>query len=86
MVEDKAKKMVTIIVNATPHEWPKNGEISYKEVVQLAYPGEAVNESSTFKVSYMKKNGDGLTSLVYGSKPIKIKEGMVFNATSANRA
>ncbi len=86
MVEDKAKKTVTIIVNATPYEWPKDDEISYKEVVQLAYPGQEVNESSTFKVSYMKKNGDELKPMVYASKPIKVKEGMVFNATPANRA
>ena len=83
--ENKEKKAVTIIVNATPYEWSKDG-ITYKEVVQLAYPGEAVNESTTFKVSYKMKNGSTLSPLVYGSKPVKVKKDMIFNAAPANRA
>ena len=86
MVEaNKTKKTVTIIVNATPYEWAKN-EITYKELVELAYPGEVVNENSTFKVSYRKKNDSVSTPLVYGSKPVKVKKDMIFNVAPANRA
>ncbi len=76
---------VTIIVNATPYEWAEK-EITYAEVVNIAYPGEPVNESSTFKVSYKKKNDSGLTSLVFSSNPVKVHKDMVFNVAPANRA
>lgn len=75
----------TIIVNATPYEWPEK-EITYAEVVHLAYPSEVVNESSTFKVSYKKKNESTLTPLVFSSAPVKVKKDMVFNVAPANRA
>jgi hypothetical protein len=83
--ENNHRKVLTIIVNATPHEWTDE-EITYSQVVQIAYPGEVVSANSTFKVSYMKKNGHNLDPLVYSSSPVKVKEGMVFNVTPANRA
>lgn len=81
---DKDKKNVTIIVNATPHEWPK-GKITYQEVVNLAYPNEVVNESTTYKVSYMKKNGDKLKPLVFNDS-VTVHKDMVFNVAPASRA
>ena len=86
MIENsKDKKTVAIIVNATPHETPKD-KITYEEIVRIAYPSEIVNEGSTYKVSYKMKNGSTLTPLVYGSKPIKVKKDMIFNVAPANRA
>lgn len=85
METNKKPKTTTIIVNATPHEWPEK-EITYTEVVHLAYPQEVVNEGSTFKVGYRKKNESTLTPLVYSSAPVKVKKDMVFDVAPANRA
>lgn len=85
MENNKNPHETTIIVNATPHEWPKK-EITYTEVVHIAYPDAEVNESSTHKVSYKYKNESTLKPLVYSSAPVKIKKDMVFNVALANRA
>ncbi len=49
MKEDK--KTVTIIVEGTPHEWPKT-EISYAEVVTLEVSDYAQHPEITYSVKY----------------------------------
>lgn len=79
------KKAVTIIVNATPYEWAEK-EITYQQVVNLAYPDEVVTEATTYKVGYKMKNESDLKPLVYSSAPVKVKKDMVFNVAPAGRA
>lgn len=50
------KKTVTIIVEGSPHEWPK-GEITYAQVVVLEVPDFAQHPEITYSVKY--KNGHG---------------------------
>lgn len=85
MEEKKNQHTAVIIVNATPYEWTEK-EITYAQVVNLAYPDEPVSENSTFKVGYKKKNDSTLTSLVFSSKPVKVHKDMIFNVAPANRA
>ena len=47
MAEDK--KTVTIIVEGTPHEWPKD-RISYAEVVTLEVPDYAQHTEVTYRL------------------------------------
>ena len=47
-------KTDTIIVEGTPHEWPK-GEITYAEVVTLEVPNYSQYPEITYSVKY--KNG-----------------------------
>jgi hypothetical protein len=87
MDNDKTKeeKAIEIIVNATPHEWTEK-EISYQQVVNLAYPDEVVTEATTYKVGYKTKNETELKPLVFSSSPVKVKKDMVFNVAPAGRA
>lgn len=77
------EKPYTIIVNSRPHEWHEK-EISFDQVVRLAYPNPGPDQA--FTVSYRnaegpKKSGD----LVEGQK-VHVKDGTVFNVTSTNKS
>ena len=50
---ERKEKTVTIIVEGTPHEWPK-GEISYSEVVTLEVPDYAQHPEITYSVKYVR--------------------------------
>jgi hypothetical protein len=83
--DNKEGKATEIIVNATPYEWTEK-EITYQQVVNLAYPDEVVTEATTYKVGYKTKNDADLTPLVFSSSPVKVKKDMVFNVAPASRA
>src|SRR4029077_12222361 len=51
------KKMLTIIVEGTPHEWPR-GEITYAEVVTLEVPDYAQHTDITYSVKYKSGHGN----------------------------
>jgi hypothetical protein len=74
--EEHGKKEFTIIVNSTPKPW-NDDEISYDQVVKLAFPNAAPNEE--FTVAYTMAEGkkkDG--NLVKGQK-VRITNGTSFD-------
>ncbi|MER5569163.1 multiubiquitin domain-containing protein [Streptomyces goshikiensis] len=78
-------KPVTIIVNARPHIWGAK-EITYEQVVDLAYPGQPPNEQDTYTVRYSRgHNGHGTGSLTAGHS-VRVKEGMVFDVYRTSRS
>ena len=48
----KRSRLVTIIVDGTPHEVPKKERITYVEVVTLAYPDYPRHPEKTYSVTY----------------------------------
>jgi len=80
-----AQKTVTIIVNGQPKQVSKNEDISFKDVVNLAYdnnppPGPDVVITVTYKEGEHKKG-----SLVEGQS-VKVKDGMIFNVSATNKS
>lgn len=47
----KDAKMITIVVEGTPHEWPKNSEINYTQVVALEFPDFAQHPETTYSIN-----------------------------------
>lgn len=84
---EHANKVFTIIVNAKQKEWPKK-EISYDEVVLLAFPEPAPpGVVITYTVEYERAEGNKPEgSLVKGGATAKVKEGMIFSVTETNRS
>lgn len=79
---DKAKpdpKLVTIFVNTRRHETPKD-EISYEEVVSLAYPEGPTGPNVGFTVLYQRGYGNKDGALGAGQS-VKVKDGMSFDVT-----
>jgi hypothetical protein len=79
----KPHKNVTIIVNSRPHEIEKGDDISFEELVQIAFPGEG-GENSTFTVTY--RRGPGKDGTLAAGQSVKVKDGMVFNVDLTNRS
>jgi hypothetical protein len=51
------KKTVKININGTPTEWPKD-EISFDEVIDLAFPGHPNDPNIIYKVTYERAHGN----------------------------
>ena len=78
-------KEVTIIVNTREKTWNKN-EISYEEVIVLAFGSYSNDENVVYTVTYSKgpdSHHEG--SLVKGGS-VKVKDGMIFNVTQTNKS
>ena len=78
-------KDVTIIVNTREKTWNKK-EISYEEVIVLAFDSYSNDENVVYTVTYSKgpdSHHEG--SLVKGGS-VKVKDGMIFNVTQTNKS
>ena len=75
-MSENTKKLVTIIVEATAHKWPKD-EITYAEVVTLEDPGYPQHPERVYSVTYERAH-DNKTGVLSPGGSVKVKEGMVF--------
>ena len=76
---------VTIIVEATPHEWPK-GEISYEEVVTLEVPDYPQHPEITYSVKYTRGQGNKPEGILSPGGSVKVKDGMVFSVSPTGQS
>jgi hypothetical protein len=79
------KKTVTIIVEGTPHEWPK-GEISYAEVVTLEVPDYPQHTDINYSVKYKRGHGDKPEGVLAPGASVKVKEGMIFSVAETGQS
>ncbi|MFF4961969.1 multiubiquitin domain-containing protein [Streptomyces sp. NPDC001222] len=76
---------LTIIVNTRPHTWEAK-DITFEQVVELAYPGQPPNEQDTYTVRFSRGHeGHGSGSLTAGHST-KVKKGMVFDVYRTSRS
>jgi hypothetical protein len=83
MAEDK--KTVTIVVEGTPHEWPKE-KITYAEVVTLEVPHYAQHPEITYAVKYTKGHNDKPEGILSPGGSVKVKDGMIFNVSETGQS
>ncbi len=79
------KKTVTIIVEGTPHEWPKE-EITYAEVVTLEVPDYAQHPEITYAVTYTRGHGNKPEGILSPGGSVKVKDGMIFNVSETGQS
>jgi hypothetical protein len=79
------KKTVTIIVEGTPHEWPKT-EITYAEVVTLEVPDYPQHPEITYSVTYTRGHGDKPEGILVPGASVKVKDGMIFNVSETGQS
>lgn len=79
------KKTVTIIVEGTPHEWPK-GEITYAEVVTLEVPDYPQHPEITYSVTYKKSHGNKPEGILSPGASVKVKDGTIFNVSETGQS
>lgn len=71
-------KILTIIVDGTPHDIPKKEEITYAEVVTLAYPDYPQHPEITYSVTYTRGQGNKPEGILAPGGSVEVKEGMSF--------
>lgn len=80
------EKRVTIIVNGRERSWPKNTEISYEEVVRLAFENPPTGDDVQITVQYTRGEGHKPSGTLVEGQSVKVKDGMVFDVTATNRS
>ena len=78
-------KTVTIVVEATAHQWPK-GEISYVEVVTLEVPTYAQHPEITYSVRYKRGHGNKPEGILAPGASVKVKEGIIFSVSETGQS
>jgi hypothetical protein len=81
----ETKKTVTIIVEGTPHEWPKD-EITYEQVVTLEVPDFPQHPERTYSVKYKNGHGNKPEGTLSLGGSVKVKEGMVFSVRDTGQS
>ena len=79
------KKLVTIIVEGTPHEWPKE-EITYEQVVTLEVPDYAQHPEINYSVKYKRGQGNKPEGILLKGESVKVKEGMLFSVSETGQS
>lgn len=79
------KKTVTIIVEGSPHEWPK-GEITYAQVVALEVPDFEQHPEITYSVKYKNGHGNKPEGTLSPGGSVKVKEGMIFSVSQTGQS
>ena len=82
---ENKNKTLTIIVEGTPHEWPK-GEITYEEVVALEIPGYTPSSNITYSVGYERGQGNKPEGTMSPGDSVKVKERMVFRVSETSQS
>lgn len=78
-------KLVTIVVEGTPHEWPKE-DITYVEVVTLEVPNYAQHPEITYSVRYKSGHGNKPEGILTPGASVKVKEGMIFYVSETGQS
>ena len=79
-MSDKEKKKVTIYVNSTPFEVEKD-DITYDEVVTLAFADFPQHPERTYSVTYKRGHGSKPEGILSPGASVKVKDGMQFKVT-----
>jgi hypothetical protein len=81
----KPEKLMTIVVEGTPHEWSKD-EITYAEVVTLEVPDYAQHPNITYTVRYKRGQGNKPEGILAPNASVKVKDEMVFNVSETGQS
>ena len=79
-------KTVTIVIEGTPHEWPKNEEISFAQVVTLEVPDYSPTSGISYSVKHTRGHGHKPEGILTPGESVKVKEGMVFSVSETGQS
>lgn len=73
-----------LVINGRPKD-VEHHRLTYRDLVELAYPGDRPDPTITYTVAYANPFGkDG--TLTEGQEGVEVQEGMVCNVTKTNRS
>lgn len=86
MHNPQTEKTVTIIVNGRQKELPKKEEVSFEEIVNLAYDNNPPSGPNIVITVTYSKGEDGKQGTLVPGKKVKVKDGMIFNVTATDKS
>lgn len=84
-MESNEKKGVQIYVNARPKDWSEK-KISFEQVITLAFGSYSDDENIDYTVSFSKGDDSKKEGTLTKGEDVKVKNGMVFNATRTDKS
>jgi hypothetical protein len=78
-------KPVAIVVNGEQHLVPKE-EISFEELVALAFPDAAPSPDVIYSISYRRGHNDNQKGILAEGRSVKVKDGMVFDVLRTDKS
>lgn len=81
----ETKKNLQITVNGTPHEW-ESREITYENIVKLAYGELPSNPRTYFTVTYKRGQGHGEQGNVAPGQTFQVTNNMKFYVSASNQS
>ena len=79
------QKPITIIVNARPKTVTQR-ELSFREVVELAYENPVFNDQVLYTVTYKRGEGNKPEGTMVDGDTVRIKENMIFNVARTDKS
>ena len=83
---EKSEKTVVIIVNGRRHEFPKKDELTFAELVDVAFPGQTQGGNICFTITFKRGHGGKREGTLVEGESVKAKEGMVVNVTRTDKS
>lgn len=78
-------KQVTIVVNGTQKTVAKD-DLSFSEVVHLAFETPPYGENTLFTITYRRGHGNKPEGILAEGESVKVKEGMIFDVTPTDKS
>ncbi len=79
------KKIITIVVNGREKEWSEK-EITFDQVIELAFGSLPSNPNIAYTVTYKRGEGNKPEGTMVKGQSVKVKDGEIFNATATDRS
>ncbi|GAA3929044.1 hypothetical protein GO495_06510 [Chitinophaga oryziterrae] len=83
--KDSGKKNITIIVNGSPEQVDKD-EITYEQIVTLAFSDYPQHPERNYSVKYVRGHGNKPEGILSPGGKVKVKDGMEFTVTPTGQS
>lgn len=78
-------KQITVVVNGREKKIDDN-DLTFVEVVKLAFSDAVFNENTVYTVTYKRGHGDRPAGSMVEGDTVKVKEGMIFNVIRTDKS
>lgn len=79
------EKTFTIIVNTREEQVP-GPEVTFQQIIDLAFPGAPSGPLIVYTVTYRRGQGNKPEGSLVEGGSVKVKEGMIFNVTRTDKS
>lgn len=75
------EKTVTVVVEGSPHGWPKDEPLSFDQVVLWVYPDYSPSDGRAYTVTYERGEDNKPEGQLVKGTTVKVKDGMIFHVS-----